>query len=182
MNKMDLKFRDTPWITEPANDFLAGYLRCQPMTAGVLEFGMGSSTLYFTKHEKIHHLGSIEHDKSWYDRVTDAQSAILQVWSKKMFIKNILQDRPYHTACEQFSDDWYDIVLVDGRDRVKCIEASIPKLRSGGILILDNSERENYRPGIDLMKDWNTIITRQLYPDKYGFYYPGWETRIFFKP
>jgi predicted O-methyltransferase YrrM len=33
-------------------------------------------------------------------------------------------------------DDQFDIILIDGRDRVKCVNTSLTKLKSGGILLV----------------------------------------------
>ena len=38
-----------------------------------------------------------------------------------------------------FTDSSLDFVIVDGHYRVACIQASLSKLKVGGILILDNS-------------------------------------------
>ena len=45
----------------------------------------------------------------------------------------------------------FDIILVDGRDRVNCIKQSIDCLTSNGVLILDDSQRDRYQEGIDFL-------------------------------
>ena len=43
----------------------------------------------------------------------------------------------------------YHLVLVDGRDRVNCVKQSIDQLSQEGVVLLDDSEREGYREGIE---------------------------------
>ena len=83
---------------------------------------------------------------------------------------------------DQFVHEHFHIIIVDGRDRVLCVQSSLPKLKSGGWLILDNSERPEYGAAIDMMAGWNRIDFRQMRPDKYNFTYPDWTTSIFIKP
>ncbi len=43
----------------------------------------------------------------------------------------------------------FDIVVVDGWDRVNCIKQAIPTLSSRGVILLDDSQRRGYREGIE---------------------------------
>jgi hypothetical protein len=56
--------------------------------------------------------------------------------------------------------DLFDIVLVDGRARPSCIKHGIPKLKIGGFLILDNSDRLYYTAEFKetLNQDFKEII------------------------
>ena len=47
----------------------------------------------------------------------------------------------------------FDIVLIDGRDRVRCAKNAISKLKSGGILIWDDSDRGYYEEGDIFLKE-----------------------------
>jgi tRNA A58 N-methylase Trm61 len=42
----------------------------------------------------------------------------------------------------------YDIVIVDGRDRVRCALNAAERLKAGGVIIWDNSERPRYAKGV----------------------------------
>jgi hypothetical protein len=118
-------------------------------------------------------LVSVEHDDSWYNEVTS------RVNQSKT--KTILAERPYNQKIEEYENEYFDCVIVDGRDRVKCIESSSSKVKKGGILILDNSERLEYIDGINFLRDWIRNDYEQINPDKYGFTYPCWTTSIFKK-
>ena len=47
----------------------------------------------------------------------------------------------------------FDIIVIDGRDRVNCIFQSFKHLTNHGIIILDNSGREKYIKGINFLID-----------------------------
>ena len=41
----------------------------------------------------------------------------------------------------------YEIIVIDGRDRVNCIKHSLKALKVNGVIILDDSERREYIKG-----------------------------------
>lgn len=47
------------------------------------------------------------------------------------------------------TDEKYDVVIVDGRDRVNCIKQSIASLSPSGVILLDDSQRNSYQEGIN---------------------------------
>lgn len=173
--------RKEPWICEGANEWLEKYFKSHPSKSlNILEFGMGASTIWFVKQPACLALISVEHDDEWFAAVRGNMPYPLDP-----FFCAIKKSQPYHevvAVVPEIRNREFDVILVDGRNRVKCINSSMQKLKSGGILILDNSEREYYEQGIELMKNWKKITFLQPYPDKYGFTYPGWSTTIFFKP
>ena len=77
----------------------------------------------------------------------------------KLFVYSLLYD---------FYDDYvncidvlnnFDIIVIDGRCRSKCIIKSINKLNPGGLFIVDNAERENYKNAIDIIpKNWKKHV------------------------
>ena len=40
--------------------------------------------------------------------------------------------------------DKYDVVIVDGRDRVNCLKQSVSALSAKGVILLDEPPRERY--------------------------------------
>jgi hypothetical protein len=62
-------------------------------------------------------------------------------------------DRPLGDAyvkAVQSTGEHYNIIIVDGRNRVKCANFAVDYLTSDGVLILDNSEREWYSKAKEL--------------------------------
>lgn len=168
--------RPVPWITEEAIQFLELFLERVP-NARVLEFGCGASTLWLA--QRTAHLVSIEHNGEWY--------AIIEEHLKNTALYNpvnlILYPQPYAQLCQQFPDEYFDLVLVDGRNRKACIMESIRTLKKGGVLMLDNAERSWYHPVIETyLKTWFFTKTTQTKPDSCGFWYPNWQTNWWTKP
>jgi len=50
----------------------------------------------------------------------------------------------YVKTIDKYPDESFDVIVVDGRARPSCIQHSLSKLKSGGYLVVDNSEREYY--------------------------------------
>lgn len=143
--------RTTPWLTPGAINFLQDFCKENPK-AKILEFGSGASTIWFAKQGM--NLTSIEHDIHWYSAVS------LQLQNiDTNHISYILHPRPYSIVCNRFADKYFDLILVDGRDRVACVKSSISLLKSGGILMLDNAERRRYREIYQILKSWKIIRT-----------------------
>jgi predicted O-methyltransferase YrrM len=53
----------------------------------------------------------------------------------------------YVGAIDEIPGD-FDLIVVDGRERVRCVEAAIPRLAAGGVVLLDDSQRRRYRPAL----------------------------------
>jgi predicted O-methyltransferase YrrM len=167
--------RPVPWLTEGAIEFLESYLKEKP-NAKILEFGSGASTVWLAA--KCGLLISVDHSQKWHEIVKNE----IHHSGKNKHVKLLLRERPYFTLANKFQDEYFDLVLIDGRDRVGCIQASIPKLKPGGILLLDNSERPRYTSGIKLMDSWKRFDAKQIGKDSCGFMYKGWLTSWWIKP
>ncbi len=187
---------DAPWLTPSAILFLDSYLK--PADVG-FEWGSGRSTVWFAR--RMGKLVSVEDSRQWYatvrGRLTEAQV------SRKVdyqYIPCECQERdepvqhPYASAARAIADGSLDFALVDGNIRATCMKEIIPKLKAGGLLILDNANR--YLPNHQLgrhtteheprseprtpqwarlmhdLKDWRWINTTN------GI----WETRFWIKP
>jgi hypothetical protein len=46
----------------------------------------------------------------------------------------------------------FDIVVIDGRDRVSCARNSLGALKPDGVIVWDNADREEYRPGYQFLE------------------------------
>lgn len=132
----ELAHPDAPWLTPQAIAFLSTWL--QPEHVG-LEWGAGRSTLWFAA--RVAHLTSIEHDPSWYARI---QNRLLA--RPKNNVTLVLADSDtddYFAPARDLSNDSLDFALVDGVSAVRdrCAECVLPKIRSGGLLIIDDIHR-----------------------------------------
>lgn len=172
-----------PWLTEEAVEFLTTWCRENPY-ATVVEYGAGSSTLWFAAQGKSLRVTTIEHDGQWA-RHTQAQAA-----ARKLRTNVLLSPRPYHVvpvrelaarklrACASIH-----LALIDGRDRCLCAQAVRPHIPPSGIVMLDNAERGRYKAIHKLFADWPKREAVQEVPRMIdGFHYPGWSTCWWTRP
>ena len=127
-----------PWTTYSYTYFIKNLLTKK---MDVFEYGSGNSTLFYAKYVKS--VIAVEHDLNWYQEL------------KKDLPKNVTlihQPLDYHgDYCRVIkqSKQQYDIIIIDGRDRNSCINNSLHSLKPNGIIVLDDSERKEYRKGIE---------------------------------
>jgi predicted O-methyltransferase YrrM len=130
--------RDDPWLTPAAIRLLESLLR--PADRGA-EFGSGRSTIWFA--ERVAALTSVEHDEQWYEAV----SAKLK--ERRLANVDYILARPdqpvelggqstYARTALGLPDAGLDFALVDGHYRDYSAKFILPKIKSGGILIIDN--------------------------------------------
>lgn len=170
--------RPVPWLVDEAVTWLEREVSCGSIKS-VLEFGSGASTVWLAPRVKT--LVSVEHTQEWYSKVVDTIGANQKVDCR-------LRPRPYNTVCaEELPTRQFDLVIVDGKDRVECAQSSHTLVRPGGWLMLDNSDFNTpwSRPIFDLLNTWKHTTWVQEGPDQVGYIAPNgieWETTIFRKP
>ena len=136
---------DAPWLTAKAIALLAQWLR--PEHVGI-EWGSGRSTLWFA--ERVRYLMSVEHDPAWHGSISsqleargftnvdyrlhpcEPERVEAADWIISMFASN------YVRAVDSFEPQSIDFALVDGMYRSACALAVLPRLKPGGLLIVDN--------------------------------------------
>lgn len=132
-----LKNPDAPWLTRGAVKILKSLLK--PSDIG-FEWGAGRSTIWFAK--RIKHLTSIEYNMSWFDKVN---AMIIEKSLNNVNLRLLSREggelSEYVKVVEDVEGESLDFVLVDGRLREYCLIKAIPKIKRGGMLILDNAER-----------------------------------------
>lgn len=111
----------------------------KPTDVGV-EWGAGRSTVWFAR--RVSRLVSVEHDDKWRQRVShmlvDASVRgivdlrLLDDWDRG-------EDSDYVRAIAAMPPQSLDFALVDGVARDWCALACLEKVRSGGIVIIDNA-------------------------------------------
>ena len=152
-----------PWLTFDAIDALRRRL---PPNAVVFEYGSGGSTLFWLKHGA--HCTSVEHDALWFALVgqrvgsnarldyrlvppdaeqpacTDQDAADPKAYYSADAAFRQHTFKTYARQIDEFPNEHFDVVLVDGRARPSCLMHAAPKVKRGGLLILDNAERDYY--------------------------------------
>lgn len=109
----------------------------------VFEYGGGGSTLWFL--DRGAEVVTVEHEPFWAARLRSL------VDSPRWFLLERGSDDAYATYVEAISDFpecSFDVVIVDGRERVRCAHRALPYVRPGGWLIVDDVDRTRYAAGL----------------------------------
>jgi hypothetical protein len=138
---VDGKGQALPWVTYSFIDFIKERIN---KGQDIFEYGSGSSTIFYAERAKS--VTSVEHDKGWFDRVKNTSPS-----NAEMIFCQLEKDGEYAQKAKLLNRK-FDIIIVDGRDRVNCCKYSIDALSSRGVLVLDDSEREVYEPARTFLK------------------------------
>jgi hypothetical protein len=142
-----------------------------------LEWGSGGSTKWMLENvPSLERYVSIEHNEAWYEKVRDQlddDRLILEhvmpnvpspgpTWQTRAEHRAV---KAWRLACEQdpsYMVDYvarprqldvgpYDFILVDGRARCPCMREGMELLRPGGVMVLHDGQREEYRATCDAL-------------------------------
>jgi hypothetical protein len=169
-----------PWITFEAIEFIDKNIS---KSHRIFEYGGGASTLFFLS--KVAEVVTVEHDQQWFQMLKEkighpdsvrwsGQLVMPEKFSHALNLDKSLptdyfsghptdQDvtyKSYSTFICRYEDEHFDLVLIDGRARTSCLFHAIPKVKVGGFLVLDNSERKYYLPNnlANLQKHYKLLI------------------------
>lgn len=154
-----------PWMTYPLIEFLSA--RVNPAWA-VFEYGSGNSTLWWA--ERVASIQSCEHDQDWFSRIKSNMPGNV--------ILELNQGQDYARELSKF-EDVFDVVVIDGIDRCACASYALRALKKSGVVIWDNSEKDKYRSGIELLEDAGFRRIDFSGPGPAAAH--GWTTSIFYR-
>ncbi len=137
---VNIKGEEMPWLVMPLLYFLE---EKDLSNLSLFEYGAGNSTIYFKK--RLKEVVSVEHHALWYEEIR----AKLKLSTDEIIYAKLGSD--YVNAVSK-PNKKFDIILVDGRKRVACCEASLDKITEHGVLVLDDSERSNYKEVFPICK------------------------------
>lgn len=155
---------ELPWINFLALDFLSQHLKPEYK---VFEFGGGGSTLFFCKYTA--EVTTVEDHAEWFKTLTETvekkgyrhwkgffispepvNNSIPRSHIRPSDFKSSVKGlenysfEKYARTIDQYPEGSFDLILVDGRARPSCIRQAIPRLKPGGLLVVDNTERPHY--------------------------------------
>lgn len=187
-----------PWLSFEATDFIEKRLTKDQV---VFEYGSGASTLYFA--QRVSRIISLEHHARWYDQIQErllkdnitnctyflvkpvATPELVncdygdpQTYISRKKAYRGFSFRDYVLKIKEHPDDYFDLVVVDGRARLSCVYHAQAKVKPGGYLLLDDSQRTRYRPLKKLLNSWE--MTQFFGPVPYETNFV--ETTIWRKP
>ncbi len=139
------RYPERPWLTGTAISILMSWLR---QTDVVCEYGSGRSTLWFAR--RVSAVTSIEHDETWYHKVSRMakETGVANLDYRLIPTREhdvVSADHPYPAVVNSFAEKSFDLVLVDGVHRDICANLTLPFIKPGGMLVLDNANW--YLPG-----------------------------------
>jgi len=162
----------SPFISEDAISYLDNFIvknHC------VFEYGSGYSTLWLAQRCKS--IVSIEHDRFWHEKVSNEilnknvkNAEVFFIEADKTINRKFYSDRKmksfekYVKKIMEFNDEYFDIIMIDGRARPSCVEYSIKKVKNNGILILDDSRRDCYSQCLKLLSSFKCVLDSSLEP------------------
>ncbi len=149
--------RAVPWMCFPLIEFLND--RLNPNHT-IFEYGSGNSTLFFA--DRVKSIVSIEHNKDWFDRISNQVKNNDRATVVFQQLTNV-----YPRAIEIYgANNKFDLVIVDGRNRVDCIKNAVHYLTTHGIILLDDSERDRYKEAFVLLasKGFSHITFKGMKP------------------
>ncbi|HLP92901.1 MAG TPA: hypothetical protein VK168_02650 [Saprospiraceae bacterium] len=179
---------ELPWINFLAINCLQNNIRPE---FKVFEFGGGGSTLFFSKI--VAEIATVEDNLDWYNTLNEiiasrgitnwkgffvqpepvSSSSTRSFKNPKDFMSRMeihadMSFEKYAKAIHHYPLEYFDLILVDGRARPSCIEQALPFLKSGGILVVDNTERSYYlEPFKEVLSSDFEVLEDRIAPVSY---------------
>ncbi len=158
-----------PWYTYSCIHFLEQKL---PKGLSVLEYGSGHSTIWFSR--RVENIISIEHNLKWYNFLKNE----LNHQPNVEYLSKNLSSGEYQNEVLNYRNQ-FDIIIIDGRQRVQCSLKSLNALKENGVIIWDNTDRIRYNEGFNYLvsNGFKRIDFWGMGPISYK----SWCTSIFYK-
>lgn len=165
---------DVPWWTLDAIGKVDEFLKQRP-GARVFEYGSGASTVWLARRSG--EVISVEHDASWTAMVAERTAPYSHVTVHYVPPEPARADRRYSSGRKGYADKSFeryvsqidtaggpfDLIIVDGRCRVACLERAQQHLKPDGIILFDNARRPRYQAMLDSAPLYR-VRTRGLTP------------------
>lgn len=139
---LDRDGRPLPYITYSAIEFLSPRIRPD---MSIFEYGSGASTLWWA--ERARSVISCEHSAEWHRKmVARVPRNVTMIYCPLEY------GGAYCKAITEYENQ-FDIVSIDGRDRVNCAQNCLGALKPDGVVLWDNSNREVYEMGYRFLRE-----------------------------
>jgi len=148
-------------IEPEAAEWVEGYIKPD---MNVFEYGSGPSTAYFS--DRARKIISVECYPEKFEMHKRYSSSLMQLiaptenpkpfpYSHESYSSTDkefahLSFKKYVNHIKKHRNGFFDIVFINGRSRASCIMTAVPKIKKDGILILNDSERYEYKNAIEL--------------------------------
>ncbi len=129
-----------PWIAYPAIEFIKN--RVKP-DMSVFEYGCGGSTYWWAS--RVKEVIACEHDEEWYKKTKNDLPI-----NVALHYVSLEYGGEYAGKVAEFPEK-FDVVFIDGRDRVNCAINAVKGLKPDGVIIFDDSNRVEYDDGYQFL-------------------------------
>lgn len=128
------------WFSYPAIDFIKDRVHRDMC---VFEYGCGAGTLWWAS--RVKEVTACEHDFAWFEKISNVAPTNVHLFHAKLeyggeYSKKILD----YSKC-------FDIIIIDGRDRVNCAINCIHALKENGVVVFDDTDRRQYSKAFDFL-------------------------------
>jgi hypothetical protein len=88
---------------------------------------------------------AVEHDLNWYEKMSEIVPENVSLSLESIDVGERYEESILDGNCEN------DVIIIDGRQRNRCMLQAPKRLKKDGVIILDNSDRPKYQEGIDYL-------------------------------
>ena len=155
-----------PWMNYHIIQFLESRFHKQ---LTLYEFGSGNSTRFYA--DRVGEVNSVENNPQWYQLVSNTLPENVHL--------TLAEDHQDYINSIRLIGKSSDIVIVDGLMRVECAKVALECLSEGGVMVLDDSDRQDYAEIFQLMANagFRKIDFRGLKPGSIS----AFQTTVFYK-
>ena len=141
---------ERPWIVPSAIGFLRRRMRSD---WSVLELGAGRSTAWFAR--RAGRVISLEDNEFWAEQTRER---LRELGVENVELRQLAVDG-FAAEVEGLPDGSFDLVVMDFLEapavtRVDVLKPAMNKVRPGGLLLLDDSDRAGYGEAFELLDGW----------------------------
>ena len=160
------------WMDEESEDkFIKEMIGIRKKKINILEWGPGFSTEYFTgilKDKEIEfNWDAIEYDIDWYNLIKSWKLQNVNLFlfqEEKPDNKQWMRTREMNEYVNFPKGKKYDLIFVDGRKRIRCLEVAKDCLKENGFVILHDAQRQDYHESFKYYK--GKFLTKTLWKGK----------------
>ena len=141
---------ERPWIVPAAVGWLRRRIRRR---WSILELGSGRSTVWFARRAGA--VVSLEDNEFWHGRTRER---LAELGLANVDLKLLPVER-FPEAVGELPEASFDLVVVDfleapAMSRIDCLSPAMERVRPGGLLLLDDSDRPGYAEAYELLEGW----------------------------
>ncbi len=155
----DLRPDSLPWIdavdVESIKDSL---IALNKKHIRVFEWGPGGSTLYFSRFLRergmTYEWSAVENNKKWHANLLkltgNDKNINMALYPFSRFLPGAFKNRRLYADHPKSLGGKFDFILVDGRERSKCLKLARELINDGGVIFLHDAERGRYQKAMAL--------------------------------